>query len=940
MGRRLVVALAICAVLPVVLYAVATVHETAVDRARELESRLAQSSHAEAFGIRSRLGAAEAIVQALTVRDVDQDGAALRQQIVNSRAFKSVVVMDRDGVLPGGDAALRPTPAQQRALDAGQTVLLPVAMEDQFPAIFLTRLTNTAGTGRLACFEIAPDWLWETRAGDRVESQLVIVNSHGQVLQSGRPVSTDVAQMIARTLSAKAASSAGRLPMQRFITWQGEGKAWRGSLTEVTLAHERITALPWAVVVFDREPAVLSGNDTLWRLLPPVLLLGLLTACLAASLLARRYVPALRQLARSIPALQAHVFERITVPGVADEPRHLVNTFNRSVSRLEAQFHALETLGEIDKLLLGSAELEHVLDTILSRMQSVTRCHSVAITLCDADAPGHARTFTSATDVAGLPVSRVLLDDGMIETLLNSSEGLTVTRCEEQRHSFLKAMQEAGSQFFWVWPVIAEGRVNAILAVGYREAPVVDPQIARYGSQFAERLSTALSKSARDERLYRQAHFDPLTALPNRLLFRDRLAQELASSTAGLSRGALLYVDLDHFKRVNDSVGHNAGDQLLTIIAQRLRSAVKDGDTVSRLGGDEFAVILRNVADPDAARTVADRIIESVQLPVNIAGRDHYVCASIGVTLFPDDSGSLDDLMRNADMAMYRAKDMGRGRAIFFDVNMTLKPMAPTESGLHRALRRREFSLFYQPQYSIADGTLQGVEALLRWQPPRESMRFPAEFVPAAEETGLIVDLGGWVLDAACAQMAAWRDRKIAPPRLSLNVSAHQLRHADFPRQLRRALDKYGLPPSLLELELTESTFTDELASPGLERLAQLGVNLALDDFGAARSSQELLRQYPIGSVKIDRSFLEDVPRSRASVTLVEAMLSTARSLGKRVIAEGVESIEQLEFLRERRCDVAQGFFLARPLNEPALTALLQARAGVIEDSGDVRAAG
>jgi diguanylate cyclase (GGDEF)-like protein len=223
----------------------------------------------------------------------------------------------------------------------------------------------------------------------------------------------------------------------------------------------------------------------------------------------------------------------------------------------------------------------------------------------------------------------------------------------------------------------------------------------------------ALSKSARDERLYRQAHYDPLTTLPNRVLFGDRLAQELANSTAGLSRGALLYIDLDHFKRVNDSVGHNAGDQLLTIVAQRLRSCTKEGDTVARLGGDEFTVILRNVADPDSARAVGERIIQLLQLPVNIGGRDHFVCASIGITLFPDDGATIDDLMRNADTAMYRAKDAGRGCTMFFDPHLSGGAVAATETGLQRALRRREFSLFYQPQFAVIDGSLAGVEALL-----------------------------------------------------------------------------------------------------------------------------------------------------------------------------------------------------------------------------------
>ncbi len=886
MGRRMVIAIALCATLPVLVLAIVAAREASLNAESALEQRLADGSQSHARGLRSRLGAAEAIVQMLTAGDIGYDGSTLRQQIVNSRAFKSVVVMDRNGLLPGGDTALQPTDSQLRALDAGQTVLFSVPLEDRFPAIFMARSAHPVGFERLACFEIAPDWLWEGHSGEQATTIMAVVNEQGRILQSGRPLPADTAQMFGRSLSNSVAHGG----TGRRLTWQEGGNAWRGSLAQVPLAHERITAMPWAVVAFDREPAFLVRGAGIWLLLPFMLLFAAVISVVAASHLANRYLPALRQLKRSLPALHAHIFDKVSVVGAADEPADLIGSFNRCALRLEEQFRALETLGEIDKLLLGSAELEQMLDAILSRVQSVTRCHSVGVTLCDADAPGHARTFVAASGVAGLPVSRVVLDEDMLTTLAAASSGLTVTRCEDSRHSFLKPLQETGSQFFWVWPVVAEGRVEAILAVGYREVPVSDPQIVRYGSQFAERLSVALSKTARDERLYRQAHYDPLTALPNRLLFRDRLAQELASSTAGLSRGALLYVDLDHFKRVNDSVGHNAGDQLLTIVAQRLRSAVKDGDTVARLGGDEFAVILRNVVDPDAARSIAERIIESVQLPVNIAGRDHYVCASIGITLFPDDSTSIDELMRNADMAMYRAKDQGRGRALFFDVNMTTKPSAPTDSGLHRALRRREFSLFYQPQFAVGTGALEGVEALLRWQTPRDGMRFPGDFVPAAEESGLIVDLGGWVLETACAQLASWRDRKITPPRLALNVSAHQLRHAEFPKQVRRALDKYGLPAPLLELELTESVFADELAGAALERLAQLGVHLTLDDFGTGYSSLNYLRQYPIGTVKIDRAFLEDVPRSQASTTLVETILSMAHSLGKRVVAEGIES--------------------------------------------------
>jgi diguanylate cyclase (GGDEF)-like protein len=670
--------------------------------------------------------------------------------------------------------------------------------------------------------------------------------------------------------------------------------------------------------------AVLAAHVS-WYVLILALLLGLVGAAFAGAHLTRRYGPALRALGAGLRELRTRQFVPLEVSAI-DETRLLIDEFNRTAVNLGEQVRALETLAQIDHLLLRSVDLENVLDAIMSHLQTLTQCQSVGITLRDADAPGRGRVFLTASGRSELPVSRVALDAELLQALAAQTNGVTVVRCEESRHSFLKPLADTGATFFWVWPVMVAERLEAILSVGYVEPPMTDPVIAECGGKFAERLAVALSKTARDEHLYRQAHYDPLTALPNRLLFRDRLAQELANAAAGLCRGALLYIDLDHFKRVNDSVGHTAGDQLLTIVAQRLRQCIKDGDTVARLGGDEFTVILRNVADPEAAAAVASRIIESLQLPVNITGRDCYVCASIGITLFPDDASTIEDLMRNADTAMYRAKDLGRGRLMFFDPNMASQPATPTDTGLQHALRGREFSLFYQPQFDVAGGELVGVEALLRWQTPRDGMRYPGEFVPAAEQSGLIIDIGAWVLDAACAQLVSWRERDIAPPRLALNVSAQQLQHPEFPKLVRRALEKYSLSPTLLEIELTESVLANAAAGAALTRLAQLGVHLALDDFGTGYSSLSYLRQYPIGTVKIDRTFLEEVPQNPASATLVETIIAMAHALGKRVVAEGIETNEQLMFLRERRCDAGQGYYLARPLAAAAMTELLQAR--------------
>ena len=932
---QMAVALAVCAAVPAVLFAIVAAYYVASTATETVQQRYLRAGSFYSVILRSKLGAAETLVETLTGRDVGYDGAALKQEVANSRAFKSVVVATRNGLLAGGETTLRPSAAQLLALETGQTVLMPVTLDGQLLTIFMARSVSAGGFPRLAYFELAPDWLWRESVPTTPAMVMAVVDADGHVLHTVGSLPTDAGRMFAGYVSLAGERTAAVRP----LAWQAGGSEWHGILTHLPLVNERVTAVPWAVVAFSRDVPFLARSGAIWEIFPFVLAVALAAAWLGAIYLGRRYRLPLLRLRESLPALPERRYEPI-VPCGADEPRMLIDELNRCSVDLYEQFHALETLGEIDKLLLGSAELEQVLDAVLSRVQSVTRCHCVGITLRDSDAPGRGRVYSAAKGLSELPVSRVELDDDMLTTLATESRGLTVARCEECRHSFLKPLKDTGADFFWLWPVIVSDRVEAILAVGYHEAPAANPHLARNGGQFAERLAVALSKSARDERLYRQAHFDPLTALPNRILFRDRLAQEVANASAGLSRGALLYIDLDHFKRVNDSVGHIAGDQMLTILAQRLRSCVKEGDTVARLGGDEFTIILRNVADPESARTVGERIIDSLRLPVNIGGRDHFVCASIGITLFPDDGSTIDDLMRNADTAMYRAKDLGRGCTTFFDLDMGRKPTPATDSGLHLALRRREFSLFYQPQFAVSNGKLTGVEALLRWQTPRDGLRQPAEFIPAAEESGLIIDIGGWVLDAACAQLAAWRDAAIAPPRLALNVSAQQLKHVEFPKLVRRALDKYGLSAELIELELTESVFADEAAGATLARLQQLGVHLALDDFGTGYSSLSYLRQYPIGTVKIDRTFLEEVPQNPASSTLVETIIVMSHALGKRVVAEGIETAEQLDFLRERRCDIAQGFYLARPLSSHVVTELLQARTIADREGSDVREAG
>src|SRR5690606_37017098 len=443
-------------------------------------------------------------------------------------------------------------------------------------------------------------------------------------------------------------------------------------LRMVALTRDR----PWSVAFW-------SAVRTQATFLPLVLLAAWLAhAC------ARRHEVALRQLSRALGSLPDRRLAIASSPRLATELQQVIDACNRAGEAIQQQNHTRRVLDEIDALLLPGGDHESVLDQVLTRVRAVTSAHNVGLTLVDT-VTGHGRLF-GVNASGGQAVTRVVLDGDMVTRLREAEQGLTVARCEEGRHSFLEPLQAGGANFFWVWPVVAAGELAAVLAVGFAGAPPGGASVADTGTQCAQRLGLSLASNARAERLYRQAHFDPLTQLPNRLLFRDQLHAETQNAVGKGARGALLYIDLDHFKRINDSLGHEAGDQLLSIVAQRLRGCVKDEDTVARLGGDEFTVILRDVSDAGEVSAVAQRIIDAMRTPVRLGEREHLVRASIGIAMFPADGTGIDELLHHADLAMYRAKEQGRGSAEFYNPQMGLRS---PDSGLYRALSRREFTL-------------------------------------------------------------------------------------------------------------------------------------------------------------------------------------------------------------------------------------------------------
>jgi diguanylate cyclase (GGDEF)-like protein/PAS domain S-box-containing protein len=430
-----------------------------------------------------------------------------------------------------------------------------------------------------------------------------------------------------------------------------------------------------------------------------------------------------------------------------------------------------------------------------------------------------------------------------------------------------------------------------------------------------------------EEQIEFHAYHDVLTHLPNRKLFTDRLRHSLTRAKRNSKSVAVMFIDIDHFKTINDTLGHTAGDELLLEMARRLRECVRDDDTVARLGGDEFTIILSELRHPEDAVNVAQKILAAVQEPLSIGGMPVAVSASIGIALYPNDGADPESLLRNADSAMYRAKEEGRNTYQLCTDEMKQRALErlAVESRLSRAVRDEQLTLVYQPQINLVTGRTIGVEALVRWNDPERGIVEPASFIPIAEETRLILPLGEWVLRTACKQMKEWQDRGVGPIRVAVNLSARQFQQHDLLEMVSSALEESSLGPSSLDLEITETTAMQnaEATVETLRALRDLGVGISIDDFGMGYSSLNYLRRFPITAVKIDRAFVNDLMASDGDAAIVTAVIGMARNLRLRVVAEGVETVEQFDFLRSRECDEAQGYYFSRPVHPDDISRML-----------------
>ena len=689
----------------------------------------------------------------------------------------------------------------------------------------------------------------------------------------------------------------------------------------------------WSSVVYQDKSIALAPIKKFFRVLPPVMLLALLIVAFFTMRFLNNTLKPLKQLHEAAKQISDGDLSTQVEIDTGDEFSQLGGTFNQMAKHLRMQFQRMEVMSEIDRMILSTLDISSIVKTILQRSCDIVACQQVTVILFNDDEQRHGVLYRTTSDENSTieKVNTVLPVRISVELEIEEDSNLVFPESDPwiQDTGFPSTPDQPLN--WHAIPIKNAQRTFGLLWFGFIYDAVPSAAELEQMCNYTDRITVAVANAAWEKRLYQQAHYDALTGLPNRQLLNDHLNLSINRAKRQNTCVAILFVDLDDFKTVNDSFGHSAGDQMLKVIAQRLTQSLRSIDIVVRFGGDEFIVIISDIEETPLESYIKPVIIKLQEIigePVTIRKHSMQPTASIGVAFYPEDAQTGSTLIQHADAAMYEAKRKGRGHWACFsqDQHTSLIKRINLEQDLRKAVTNDQLELFYQPQIDSQTGRIKATEALVRWNHPEHGFIQPDEFIGLAEDTGLINAIGEWVIRTACTQTAAWHEQGYAGLQVAVNISARQFTDGDLVAVIQESLLSNNLKPEYLEIEITEQSVMNDVSQTlnVLRRLQDIGVQTAIDDFGTGYSSLSYLQQFPINTLKIDRTFTQEITKSQDGREIVAAIITLAHALHLQIVAEGVETQAEQEILQELNCELLQGFLFSKPVPVQQFEKLLQ----------------
>lgn len=777
------------------------------------------------------------------------------------------------------------------------------------PAIYMVVFFNfdeNKHSSRLIA-KIDPMFLWGKRESLPFDKNICVLEKNNKILFCSDPVTVNILKDV--NIKVDAASS---VPLE----WIHEREKYLAINWEFYL-KSRFDTVNWNILTSQQEKEMLQPIQFFNKIYALVIVLTLLiVSAMSLSLIRKSLVP-LERLLEGTRRVSKREFSVPVEVHSNDEFEELADSFNEMTNQLSLQFDSLSTLSKIDQLILLDPTDEIIKTTVLDRIKEISPTGIISITIFEHETLEIGYAYFSDYEhpfSKRLDVTSFLSEE--VEKFIAENESSYLHLMNESEAILTPFNNNANSVY--IFPVKVKEHLAALIYLGYEDNSELDDDGLNQIKELANRLAVALTSADKDKKLYLQSHFDSLTQLPNRQLFNDRLEQEIIHAKRQNKVIAVLFIDLDRFKNINDTLGHYVGDKLLQLTANRLKSNVRETDTVARLGGDEFTLILSNINEAKDAGIFAKNIVSILSEPFYIETNEIFINASIGIAVYPFDGEDKIELVKNADTAMYRVKSGGRGFYMYYEEKMNHEDVerANLERDLYHALENNEFELYYQPLVNLKTSKIIGAETLLRWNHPGRGIVPCLSFIPLAEESGLIESIGEWVIRTACNQYQAWKKQGMQLDFIAVNISNRQFLQHDFLDIISTAIESAEMQANCLELEITEGILVDSRIDTLdiFNKLNAMGVSLSIDDFGTGYSSFSYLKRFPISTLKIDRSFLNDVPRDENANSIVSSIIALAHTLNIKVVAEGIESKEQEVLLRERQCNYGQGYYFNPPL--------------------------